>query len=776
MENHNKMVSLIRAVADDCLRDIYNKGKYRDVILPMVVLRRLDALLEDTKQNVLEVHKENLEDGLGEDPLSLENASGQGYYNISPWTMQKLVNTAGNDVEELRMRVEEYLEGYSENIKEIITKFKLSAQISYMAEKNILLEVLQRFTDVNLNLTPYDVELNDGTILPGVSNLGMGYIFEELIRRFNEENNEEAGEHFTPREVIELMTHIVFEPLEGQLNSLKTIYDPACGPGGMLTESEKFITDPNGKIKANIPIKLYGKEINDETYAICKSDMIIKDNNPEGIKSGSTLSLDEFSDMKFDFMLSNPPYGKSWKTEEKYIKDGKAVIDSRFKVELTDIWGNKEEVDAIPANSDGQLLFLMEMVSKMKSPEQNGIGSRIASVHNGSSLFTGDAGSGASNIRRYIIENDLLDTVIQLPNNLFYNTGITTYIWLLNNNKPIERRGKVLLIDANNLYKKRRKSLGQKNCEITNEQVDEIVEIYMEMDNVEREKIGSKVFKNEDFGYYKIQVERPKRVSVDYSSKNISILKLNPKYLEESCYMEKKYGENLIEHLKSNPSEVACDIKKKYEYLKPKEIQALTSVEIWESQYSLFTIAEQIMNEIGNYNSLDFNEFKSKFEQCVKENGLKLNSSEKKKLISSITTYNENAEKVISKSIKKTKKEVEKLLSYNNCTIEQLKYFGYEVQDTKIVTYECESDLRGYEIMPIENNLVDYFTNEVVKYAPDSWINFPKTKIGYEISFNKYFYRPEKVKSLEEISKELMEMEKDSKVLLEEILGGIIYE
>jgi type I restriction enzyme M protein len=308
------------------------------------------------------------------------------------------------------------------------------------------------------------VEDPDGNRLPALTNLGMGYVFEELIRKFNEDNNKEAGEHFTPREVIELMTHLVFDPVKDKLPPVMTIHDPACGSGGMLTESQNFIKDEEGAIRATGDVYLYGKEINNETYAIFKSDMMIKGNNPSNIRVGSTLSIDEFAGTRFDFMLSNPPYGKSWASEQKYIKDGNDVIDSRFKVTLKNYWSNPETVDATPRSSDGQMLFLMEMVSKMKSLDNSPYGSRIASVYNGSSLFTGDAGSGENNIRRHIIENDLLEAIIQLPNNLFYNTGIATYIWLLSNHKPDQRKGKVQLIDASQFYRKLRKNLGNKTA------------------------------------------------------------------------------------------------------------------------------------------------------------------------------------------------------------------------------------------------------------------------------------------------------------------------
>src|SRR5690554_6454130 len=375
-----------------------------------------------------------------------------------------------------------------------------------MAAKDVLLDVLEKFTSPYINLTPYEKEDPEGRKLPALSNLGMGYVFEELIRKFNEENNEEAGEHFTPREVIDLMTHIIFDPIKDSLPPVMTIYDPACGSGGMLTESQNFIKDEEGTIRAMGDVYLFGKEINDETYAICKSDMMIKGNNPENIRVGSTLSTDEFAGKTFDFMLSNPPYGKSWSSEQKYIKDGKDVIDPRFQIQLKDYWGEWEDVDAIPRSSDGQLLFLMEMVSKMKALTQSASGSRIASVHNGSSLFTGDAGGGESNIRRYIIENDWLEAIVQMPNNLFYNTGITTYIWILSNNKAADRKGKVQLIDAGQLFRKLRKNLGNKNCEFAPEHIDEILEVYSEMKEVDREGergIASQILDNEDFGYYK---------------------------------------------------------------------------------------------------------------------------------------------------------------------------------------------------------------------------------------------------------------------------------
>ena len=560
--SHNKLVSFIWSIADDCLRDVYVRGKYRDVILPMVVLRRLDALLEPTKEAVLEeVEYQKTEQEFTEfDELGLRQASGYVFYNTSKWTMQQLHDTATNSQQILLANFEEYLDGFGSNVKEIIKKFELKRQIKHMADKDVLLDVLEKFTSPNINLTPFDKEDPEGRKMSALTNLGMGYVFEELIRKFNEENNEEAGEHFTPREVIDLMTHIVFDPIKNNLPPVMTIYDPACGSGGMLTEAQNFIKDEEGEIKAKGDVYLYGKEINDETYAICKSDMMIKGNDPANIRNGSTLSTDEFAGTTFNYMLSNPPYGKSWASEQKYIKDGSDIIDPRFVVSLNDYWGNTDEADATPRSSDGQLLFLMEMVNKMKTLKQSPSGSRIASVHNGSSLFTGDAGGGESNIRRYIIENDLLEAIIQMPNNLFYNTGITTYIWLLSNNKAEKRKGKVQLIDAGQLFRKLRKNLGNKNCEFAPEHINEIVKVYAEMQTAERNGdhgVSAQLFDNADFGYYKVSIERPKRLKAQFTEERIETLRFDKAIKEPMQWVYETYGESVYTKLGEYEKETA---------------------------------------------------------------------------------------------------------------------------------------------------------------------------------------------------------------------------
>lgn len=525
---HNQIVNFIWGIADDVLRDVYTRGKYRDIILPFTVLRRLDALLEDTKDEVLKMHEKLEELNIDNRGPQLRKTSGYVFYNTSPYTFKKLLGEQGN----IRENLETYLDGFSSNVQDIISKFKLRNQLDTLEEANITFPLIEKFCSSQINLSPDPVKDRQGNVLiDGLSNLGMGYVFEELIRRFNEENNEEAGEHFTPREIINLMTNIIFEPLEGKIkDGTYLIYDPACGSGGMLTEAEHFAN----KLNENATFHLYGQEVNPETYAICKADMLIKGEDPDKIAFGSTLSKDGFPQLKFDFMLSNPPYGKSWKVDKESIVDKKDIIDDRFKV-------------GIPRSSDGQLLFLMNMVAKMKA--NSDLGSRVASVHNGSSLFTGDAGSGESEIRKHLIENDLVEAIIQLPNGMFYNTGISTYIWILSNRKPAHRKGKVQLIDASDIYQKMRKNLGQKNSELSDDHIREITNVYLKFEESEI----SKIFENADFGYHKITVERPLRLS----------WQLDPKRLEEV-----EDAEEMLPVLESLQKKHGSEVQKDFNILK----------------------------------------------------------------------------------------------------------------------------------------------------------------------------------------------------------------
>jgi len=803
---HNKLISFIWSIADDCLRDVYVRGKYRDVILPMVVLRRLDTLLEPTKEAVLEEVKFQKQEmnatELDDEPLKA--ASGYVFYNTSKWTLKSLYSTATNNEQILLANFEEYLQGFSANVKEIVECFNVLAQIRHMAGKQVLLDVVEKFVSPYINLTPNDGEDPDGNKLPGLSNLGMGYVFEELIRKFNEENNEEAGEHFTPREVIELMTHLVFDPIKDSLPLTLTVYDPACGSGGMLTESQNFIEENYANTagaKANRDIYLYGKEINDETYAICKSDMMIKGNNPENIKVGSTLSTDEFAANRFDFMLSNPPYGKSWASEQKYIKDGKDVIDSRFKVALKDYWGKVESCDATPRSSDGQLLFLMEMVSKMKSVDTSPSGSRIASVHNGSSLFTGDAGGGESNIRRYIIENDMLEAIVQLPNNLFYNTGITTYIWLLNNNKPKKRKDKVQLIDASLLFKKLRKNLGNKNCEFSPEHIAQITQAYLKCADIERKLdasspegmgdpvgIASKVFNNADFGYYKVNIERPDRRKAKFTQEAVAPLRFDKSLSEVMEYLYTEYGDKVYEvkgfgtdkkqsFLKSIEKVILNWCEEQDISLNAKAKAKLLDVKFWQTLREVHETAEWLTEEIGSQEFNDFNLVQEKVTKLLKENEVSVTGPELKNILNAVSWYDESAEKVIKKVIKLSGKKRDDLLERYGCKVEDLPNFGFYPDSRsgnkkgEYITYEPSTDLRDSESVPLNNNIHQYFLTEVLPHVNEAWINLDSVKIGYEISFNKYFYRHKPLRSLDEVAGDIISLEQKAEGLIAQILG-----
>lgn len=472
--NVNEKAALIWAIADK-LTGVYKPHEYGEVILPLTVIRRFDCILSDTKNAVLKKYDE-VKNLPMKDVLLRSATGGKAFYNTSKYTFERLLDDPDNIEENFR----DYLNGFSENVQDIIEKFKFDGHITTMANKGILYIVIKEFTSPKANLHP-DV----------ISNLEMGYIFEEIIRRFSESHNEDAGQHYTPREVIRLMVNILFHDdndiLSGN-NVAKTIYDPACGTGGMLSVSEEYLHELN----AATELLAFGQELNDQTFAICKADMLIKGNDANFIKDGNTLSDDQFEGQKFDYIISNPPFGREWKNEKTKVEaEAKRGFAGRFGA-------------GVPAVSDGQMLFLLTAISKMKEPSDGG--SRIAIIHNGSPLFTGDAGSGPSEIRRYILENDLLEAIIALPNDIFYNTGIATYIWVLSNKKSgTKREGKVQLINANGLFEKRRKALGNKRNDIPENAIEEITRIYGEF----RENEISQIYDNADFGYTKITVERP---------------------------------------------------------------------------------------------------------------------------------------------------------------------------------------------------------------------------------------------------------------------------
>ena len=500
---HNQIVSFIWGIADDCLRDVYVRGKYRDVILPMTVIRRLDAMLEETKPAVLAMKKQLDAAKIDNQWPALCNAAGQAFCNASPFLLKDL--TSRSKAQTLKADFIAYLDGFSPNVQVILDKFKFRNQIDTMVDADILGAVIEKFTSSDINLSPNPIYKDSAqTILkhPGLDNHGMGTIFEELIRKFNEENNEEAGEHWTPRDVVELMADLVFMPIADKIKDASySCYDGACGTGGMLTVAQDRLLTLAKRRGKEVAIHLFGQEINPETYAICTADMLLKGDGEEAehIMYGSTLSDDQNASRQFDFMLSNPPYGKSWKTEAEKMGGKKDILDTRFNAYLSDT----TEIQMLPKTSDGQLLFLLNNISKMKKDTE--LGSRIAEVHNASSLFSGDAGSGESNARRFMFENDLVEAIIALPESMFYNTSLGTYIWVLTNKKEERRKGKVQLIDATALKSPLKKNMGKKSCELTPDIQKEILKIFLSME----ESDVSKIFSNSDFGFWKITVLHP---------------------------------------------------------------------------------------------------------------------------------------------------------------------------------------------------------------------------------------------------------------------------
>lgn len=679
-EQFNKIVSFIWGIADEILRDVLVRGKYRDVILPMVVIRRLDAVLEPTKEKVLKTKKKLDEQGFTNQEAFLCEAAGQAFYNDSPFLLRDL--TSRPTVAKLKADFIAYLDGFSANVQEILQKFKFKTQIDTLIENDCLGALIEKFLDKSINLSIEDIkDKNGNVILPKLDNHAMGTIFEELIRKFNEENNEEAGEHFTPRDIVNLMANLAFEPVKDKLkDGTYLIYDGACGTGGMLTLAQEKLQHIGEEINKNFSISIYGQECQPETYAISKADLLLQGEGgaASNMAYGSTLSADGFNRMNFDFMLSNPPYGKNWKKDKELMSDEKGNIsDSRFVFS----YNNNPEFSCITDVGDGQLLFLMNNVSKMVNNTE--LGSRIIEVHNGSSLFTGDAGQGASNARQYMFEQDLVEAIIALPLKMFYNTPLATYIWVLSNRKPERKRGKVQLIDATSMYEPLKKNLGDKNCYLTESHIKTITNLMIEFKNNEY----SKIFLNEEFGYNKIYTERPLRLKVSIN-------------------------DNTINEFKSICSENKAE--KLYEF-------------ILENK-------EHFVAETNDYNG-----FKAILDNLVKGN-IKLASKDIKLIRQAFCTVDEKAKEVIFKKNKDG---------------------SYE--------YEKDPDLSDTEQIPLlyEGGIEEYFKKEVLPYAPDTWIEQDKTKIGYELSFTKYFYKPTELRSLEEIESEISDIEKEAQELLQ---------
>ena len=713
----SQIVNFIWRIADDVLRDIYTRGKYRDIILPFTVLRRLDALLEPTKEKVLEINQFLIKNQI-DDKSALRGPSGYKFYNTSKFTFKTLLN----DPNHIGSNLENYLDGFSEEVQEIIGKFKLRNQLETMEESGITFALIEKFVSRDINLSPEEAVNSRGEILPPLTNLGMGYVFEELIRRFNEENNEEAGEHFTPREIIKLMTHLLFLPVKDKLTEGPTylIYDPACGSGGMLTEAEQFAKELTHERNEFF---LYGQEVNPETYAICTSDMLIKDKDPENIAYGSTLSKDSFPQLRFDFMLSNPPYGKSWKIDhDAIVGDKKQIKDDRFRV-------------GVPRISDGQLLFLSNMISKMKHDTIPG--SRIAIVHNGSALFTGDAGGGESEIRKQMIEKDWLECIIELPQNIFYNTGISTYIWILSNRKLNRRKGKIQLIDASQLYQKLNKNLGQKNCELTDEHIDKITQLYLSFE----ESDISQIFRNAEFGYQKITVERPLLLSARFTPEAIETLRFADALRTEMEWVYKRFDDAVYADLTPYKERIEAYLTYNEIKLSPANKKKLFDPKFWSAQKEVMEVAEKLMAEFDDREYNDFNQFRWMVDDALKAFGIRLGVSEKKAVLNAVSWKDESAQPVIKKR-----------------------------ERDGTVHYEPDPDLRDTENVPLTQEIDDYFQAEVLPYVPDAWIDEEKTVEGYEIPFTKYFFRYQPLPSLERITADVLALTQETEGILQNII------
>ena len=622
----------------------------------MTVLRRLDAVLEDSKRAVLDMKGALDKTGIVEQEAALCQASGQAFYNTSKFTLCDLRSRASQ--QQLRADFEAYLDGFSPNVQEILDSFEFRNQIPRLSKGDALGALIEKLTSPTVNLGPEPIKNADGSIrLPGLDNHAMGTIFEELVRRFNEENNEEAGEHWTPRDAVRLMAKLVFLPIADEIqSSTYTLYDGACGTGGMLTLAEETLQELAEEHGKKVSTVLYGQEINAETAAICKADLMLKGegyaaDNIVGGPEHSTLSNDAFPSRTFDFMLSNPPYGKSWKTDIQRMGGKNHMHDPRFMIKHD---GNPE-YSLVTRSSDGQMLFLANKLSKMK--EDTPLGSRIAEVHNGSSLFTGDAGQGESNIRRWIIENDWLESIVALPLNLFYNTGIATYVWILTNRKPDHRKGKVQLIDATQWFQPLRKNLGKKNCELADDDIERICETFLKFEESER----SKIFANAAFGYWKVTVDRPLRIAG------------------------------------ANPERV----------YKSAEIKAL------------------------------------------KENGQR----------------NKDVKPIIRR-IHKTGVAADPIHGLFETTING---------NLAVVEYEPDSKLRDTEQIPLQEigGIQGFLEREVLPYTPDAWYVPDVVKVGYEITFSRYFYKPEPMRSLEEIRADIISLERETEGVLDELLSEI---
>ena len=662
----------------DLIRDTFKRGKYQDVILPFTVLRRIDSVLVPTKPMVLETYHQ-LRDKLDNLDPQLRRVAGYAFYNTSPYTFESLLDDAPN----LAANLNAYINGFSQNMRDVIEKFDFRNTIEKLDERNLLYLVMERFKNVDLHPD-------------SVSNLEMGYIFEDLIRRFNEALNENPGEHYTPREVIRLMVNLLLSQDEDNLEQnhiVRTVYDPCCGSGGMLTIAQRRIKELN----PNAEVYLFGQEVNPETYAVSKSDMYLKSRDgrdAENIKLGSTLSDDKHPEMNFDYMITNPPYGKDWKMDRKAVEtEAKKGHRGRFGA-------------GTPRVSDGQLLFLQHMISKMRPLENGKGGSRIGIVLNGSPLFTGDAGSGESEIRRWILENDLLEAIVALPEQIFYNTGIATYIWILSNHKEEKRKGKVQLIDATDIWIPMRKSLGDKRREISDVQIGEITQMFLDFN--ENEKV--KIFNTEDFGFRKIRVERPLRLNFEANPERIDRLK-------EEYYFQKLAKSRKKDKVKRAEEEAAGR----------------------EEQQKIL----DMLNSLPKERFTDRKIFLKVLNKTAIDAGISLSSSIKKAILSALGEQDENA--TICRDSKGNPESDTDLRDYENVPINE--------------------DVWEYFEREVKPYAPDAWIDETYTDELDAEIG----RVGYEINFNRYFYEYEPPRPLEEIEADIHIMQEEIIKMLKEI-------
>ena len=625
----------------------------------MTVLRRLDCVLEPTKAKVLEKYEELKKKDLKTvDPI-LDKTARQLFHNRSKLDFAKLLS----DPDKIAANLTAYINGFSASAREVIDKFEFDKQIEKLDEADLLFQVTRKFSEIDLHPDT-------------VSNEEMGYIFEELIRRFSEQSNETAGEHFTPREVIRLMVNLLFiedKEVLTRKGIVKSLYDPACGTGGMLSIADEYLRELN----PDAELKLFGQELNDEAYAICKSDMMIKGQEPDNIKCGNSFSKDGFAGTRFDYMLSNPPFGVEWKKVEKEIRDEAETLglNGRFGAGL-------------PRINDGSFLFLEHMISKMK-PADNG--TRLAIVFNGSPLFTGSAGSGESEIRKWIIESDMLEAIIAMPDQLFYNTGIFTYVWIVTNRKPKNRKGKIQLVNAVGFFEKMRKSLGNKRNVISDKQIAEITKLYGDF----KESKLVKIFDNDDFGYWRATVERPLRLNFAINDERIERLKESSAFTALASGAKKRKAKDGDEPLNG--------VAKQEAILK----------------------AMKTIDTKNVYNNRD--KFTDILKSAFKKQGIAIEPPLFKSILMALSERDEKSDICTDRS----------------------------------GNPEPAPELRDYENIPLKEDIREYLKREVLPYVPDAWIDESKTKKGYEINFNRYFYEYKPPRPLEEIEAELSQLEKE---------------